>query len=173
MQNLTRVPLQLVAARGQPDSSVRFNGADLTLIPETADENDHGVLGGSYDTTVGIMTLTLRNGSVLTLEGFPTVNDIGIGPAGPTGPSGRDGRDGLNGVDGERGIQGCRGPEGPRGRPGLVGPEGPQGPTGPKGMTGPTGPDGKDGIVQTWIQSDDPMDTAADHVVAGALWVKP
>lgn len=173
MQNLTRVPLQMVSARGQADSLVAFTGSQLILQKQTDDPNDHGILGGSYDATSGVLTLNLRNGSALVLEGFPTINSIGVGPAGPTGPAGRDGRDGLNGVDGDQGPQGCEGPEGPRGRQGPQGEEGPPGPTGPKGATGPTGPKGEDGVVQMWIQNDDPIDTATDHVRAGAIWVKP
>lgn len=173
MSNLTRVPLNMVHARGRAGSNVVFNGKNLVTVPVSEDNNNFGVADGTYDATAGVLTITLLNGAQLQLDGFPTLNSIGIGPAGPTGPKGVDGKDGLNGVDGDKGATGCQGPEGQRGRTGQQGEQGPIGPTGPQGATGPTGPDGKDGFVQVHIQTEDPMDTQPDHVVAGSLWIKP
>lgn len=170
---LTKVPLSMLSGRGQPNSDVRFDGRDVVVVGETQDAADFGVDGGNYDATTGTLTLTLRNGATLTLQGFTTVNDVGVGQAGPTGPAGRDGKDGQNGRDGDQGPVGCAGPAGKRGREGPRGYMGLPGATGPAGPTGPTGPDGKDGIVQVWIQSDDPMNQSANHVVAGAIWIKP
>lgn len=170
---LTSIPLSLVQARGLPGSSLKFNGNDIVLEENVKDENDFGINKATYDALAGALTMKLRNGTTILLEGFPTINTIGTGPRGPTGPGGREGRDGLNGEHGKAGPTGCMGPEGPRGRQGPAGEMGPHGPTGPAGPDGPTGPAGQDGIVQTWIQSKDPMETAPDHVIAGALWVKP
>ena len=173
MPGLTRIPLPMIYATGQAGSDVRFDGKAVVVTPQSEDTNDYGLIGGNYDAQSGSLTLTLRNGLSLQLEGFTTVNDVGHGPAGPTGPAGRDGRDGLNGVDGDKGATGCQGPAGPPGRQGPRGEQGVPGPTGAKGDTGPTGPDGKDGFVQVWIQQSDPVLQSADHVQPGALWVKP
>lgn len=173
MTGLTKVPLQLISAYGVPNSDVRFNGSEVVVTPPAEDENDFGILGGSFDATAGVMTLSLRNGSQLELSGFMTQSEIGVGPAGPQGKAGVDGRDGLNGIDGDKGATGCQGPAGPPGRQGPRGEQGLPGPTGPDGKTGPTGPDGKDGVVQIWIQTADPVNDASIHVTAGALWIKP
>lgn len=170
---LTKIPLQLVHGRGQPGSEVRFNGVDLVITPPEANANDFGIAGGQYDPITGQLSLTLRNGGVIEFSGFTTTGDIGVGPAGPTGPAGRDGRDGLNGIAGEKGATGCQGPAGPQGRQGVRGEQGIPGPTGPRGAAGATGPKGEDGIVQVWIQSEDPVTTSPDHIIPGALWVKP
>ncbi|AGS82121.1 tail fiber protein [Pseudomonas phage PaBG] len=173
MTGLTRVPLKMIGASGQPGDDVRFDGRDVAVVPSTEDTNDYGLTSGTYDSIAGRLTLVLRNGARLELDGFITTGDIGVGPAGPTGPAGRDGRDGLNGVDGEKGATGCQGPAGPPGRQGPRGEQGIPGPTGPTGATGPTGPAGEDGVPQIWIQTEDPVIKSADHIVPGALWVKP
>lgn len=173
MTGLTKVPLQMLAAVGRPNSDVRFNGLNVVVTPQQEDENDYGISGGTFDATSGTLTLTLRNGAALELQGFMTQGEIGVGPAGPQGAAGRDGRDGLNGIDGDQGSTGCQGPAGPPGRQGPRGEQGLQGSTGPKGATGPTGPDGKDGTVQIWVQTQDPVETSPVHIVAGALWIKP
>lgn len=173
MTRLTRVPLNMVNATGRPGSRVEYDGRALVTVPVSEDANNYGLAAGAYDALAGVLTLELQNGATLKLEGFPTIETIGVGPQGSTGPKGVDGRDGLNGIDGEKGATGCQGPEGPRGRTGPQGEQGPPGPTGPQGTPGPTGPKGEDGIVQVWIQTDDPIDTAPDHVIAGALWIKP
>lgn len=173
MAGLTKISLNMLSASGRPGSDVRFDGKNVFVTPQEENTNDYGITGGNYDPTTGQMTLILRNGSMLELTGFMTVGDIGIGPPGPTGPSGRDGRDGLNGVDGEKGSTGCQGPAGPPGRQGPRGDQGIPGPTGPKGEEGATGPKGDDGLVVIFIQSEDPVQKSAAHVVPGALWIKP
>lgn len=173
MTGLTKVPLKMISAFGQPNSDVRFNGLEVVVTPQQEDENDYGINGGVYDATAGNLTLTMRNGASLSLNGFMTQGDIGVGPAGPQGAAGRDGRDGLNGIDGDQGSTGCQGPAGPPGRQGPRGEQGVPGPTGTPGPTGATGPDGKDGLVQIWIQGEDPVKQSAVHVVPGSLWIKP
>lgn len=173
MSQLTRIPLRMLSASGKAGSDVRFDGKSVIVAPETENTNDYGITGGNYDAATGRMSIMLRNGSMLELSGFMTVGDIGVGPPGPTGPSGRDGRDGLNGVDGEKGATGCQGPAGPPGRQGPRGEQGIPGPTGPDGATGPTGPKGEDGLVAIFIQTEDPVQKSAVHVVPGALWIKP
>lgn len=173
MSSLTRVPMKLVRARGEPDSDVRFDGKDLVVQRDREVTSDFGVIGGNFDVTSGILTLTLKNGETVEISGFLTPSAMGNGSVGPTGPAGRDGRDGLNGQDGEKGSTGC---EGPMGRPGRQGPRGEPGipgPTGPEGKPGEKGEQGDDGVVQIWIQEQDPASTGSDHLVPGALWIKP
>lgn len=171
--SLTKLPINMLQAVGRAGNPLQYNGVNVIVSEDRQDSNDHGVAGGTYDASIGTLTIVLKNGNFLELSGFPTVNTIGKGPAGPTGPAGVDGTDGLNGLEGKQGPTGCRGPEGPMGPAGKEGPMGPYGPTGPQGKEGPTGPAGEDGIVQMWIQSQDPMETAPDHVKAAAIWVKP
>jgi hypothetical protein len=173
MTGLTKVPLTMLSAYGSANSDVRFDGMNVVVTPQTEDENNFGILGGVYDATAGELTLKLRNGAELSLTGFMTQSEIGVGPAGPQGIAGVDGRDGLNGIDGDRGQTGCQGPPGPPGRQGPRGEQGLPGATGPKGNDGATGPTGADGFVQVWIQTADPITTSPKHVSAGALWVKP
>lgn len=169
----TKLPIEMLGARGRAGNAVVFDGLNVKVSEDSQDSNDYGLEKGTYDSSIGTLTITLRNGKTIELSGFPTVNTIGRGPVGPTGPSGVNGTDGLNGLEGKQGPTGCRGPEGPMGPDGREGPMGPHGPTGPAGAEGPEGPAGKDGIVQMWIQSQDPLETAPDHVKAGAIWVKP
>lgn len=170
---LTRTPLSMLQAAGRVGNPLRFNGVGVEVSSEQGDADDYGLSHAKYDALAGALELVLQNGEKIQVSGFPTVNSIGTGPMGPAGPSGVDGKDGLDGRPGEQGATGCEGPEGPQGPPGREGPRGPRGSTGPEGPVGPTGPAGADGIVQMWIQSDDPMNTASDHVKAGAIWVKP
>jgi hypothetical protein len=173
MSYLTRVPLKLVRGKGEPKSDVRFDGKDLVIERDGERFDDNGIVGGSFDNTSGVLTLTLKNGEHIDISGFTTPSSIGVGPVGPTGPSGRDGRDGLNGRDGDVGATGCEGPPGRPGRQGIRGEPGLPGPTGPEGKKGETGADGKDGTVQIWIQELDPASTGSEHVIPGALWIKP
>lgn len=173
MSTLTRVPLKLLSGKGIPHSDVRFDGKEIVVEEDSKQETDFGVVSGSFDNTSGVLTLELKNGEKLEITGFLTNSSIGTGPVGPTGPSGRDGRDGLNGIDG---LKGATGSQGPAGRPGVQGPKGDigfPGPTGPTGPAGPAGDKGDDGTVQIWIQEEDPANTGIDHLVPGALWIKP
>ena len=165
---LTRTPLTMLDARGTPNSDVRFDGENITL---SADENPNnlGVTGGNFDDATGTLTLNLANGNSLSISGFMTLGNIGVGPAGPQGLSGSDGTDGLFGTDGESGITGCAGPAGAQGLQGPQGVPGLRGATGPAGPTGPTGPAGAAGVLQVFIQTADPASSARP----GALWVRP
>lgn len=170
---LTRLPLNMLKAEGRVGNPLRFSGVGVEVSSEEIDSNSRGIANAEYDALAGSLLITLQDGSKLAVSGFPTVNTVGVGPAGPTGAPGQDGKDGLDGRPGEQGATGCEGPEGPQGPQGRDGMRGPRGITGPAGSVGPTGPAGEDGVVQTWIQTEDPMDTAGDKVVAGAIWVKP
>lgn len=164
---LTRTPLKMLDARGSPNSDVTFNGKEV-VVENLEDNRKRGITGGIYDDATGTVTLTLESGEKLTISGFLTTNSIGRGPTGPTGPQGESGRNGIDGRDGDTGPTGCQGPPGTPGRQGVAGPTGPAGAIGPTGPTGPTGPKGDDGIVQVYIQTDDPGATGP-----GSLWIKP
>lgn len=103
MTGLTRVPLKMIGPQGSPAMT------SVSTVPRAEDTNDHWLTSGTYDSIAGCLTLVLRNGARLELDGFITTGDIGVGHSGTTGPAGRDGRDGLNGVDGEKVASGCQG----------------------------------------------------------------
>lgn len=165
---LTKTPLTMLDAKGIPGSDVRFDGEKVVLNPEE-NPNNLGVVGGNFDDANGKLTLSLANGTELVVSGFMTQGNIGVGVAGAQGLSGADGTDGLLGADGFTGFTGCAGPAGAQGAQGPQGPAGPRGFTGPKGPTGPQGDAGQDGIVQIFIQTEDPSGSA----MPGALWIKP
>lgn len=151
MGTITRVPLQMVAARsGETGDSVKFNGNELELQPNEL-SGDRYIASAKYDAETGILTLGLSDNTQLTATGFMVPGNIGIGPTGPTGPQGVSGRNGRDGKDGRAGEAGCAGPKGdigpagPAGGYGGIGPRGPIGPTGPQGATGLQGPRGLDG----------------------------
>lgn len=164
---LTRTPLKMLDARGSPNSDVTFNGKEV-VVEDLETNNKRGIVSGHYDDATGTVTLELESGQKLSIHGFITTSGIGKGPVGPVGPKGDAGQNGIDGRDGETGPTGCQGPPGTPGRQGVVGPPGPAGQIGPKGETGPTGPKGDDGIVQVYIQTNDPGAPGA-----GSIWVKP
>lgn len=172
MGGLTKIPLSLLKARGQPDSDVRFDGSQIITQKESQTSN-YGVLNGSYDSIHGRLTLNLANGQTLEIEGFPTQGDIGIGPPGPEGRAGQDGADGLFGQDGLQGPQGCAGPQGPQGPTGPRGYPGIQGLQGEQGPTGPKGDPGADGKVRIFIQAEDPASNSINNVEPGDFWCRP
>lgn len=132
---------------------------------------DDSVLSGAFDQQTGVFALNIPNIGKIQISGFPTIHSIGYGPEGPEGESGRDGIDGLMGTDGRRGTDGCPGPRGSDGLQGKQGWVGNRGPAGPTGATGPTGAPGNPGVVQVWVQDQDP---AIDNEVApGGIWVRP
>lgn len=165
--SLTRTPLAMLDAKGQPSSDVRFNGKEV-VVENLEDNGQRGIVSGHYDDASGTVTLTLQSGEKLSITGFITASSVGKGPTGPTGPRGEQGINGIEGRDGDQGATGCQGPPGTPGRQGVIGPTGPAGAVGPRGETGPTGPRGDDGVVQVYIQTADPGAPGA-----GALWVKP
>lgn len=151
MGTITRVPLQMVAARsGETGDSVKFNGNELELQPNEL-SGDRYISVAKYDAETGTLTLGFSDNTQLTANGFMVPGNIGIGPTGPTGPQGVSGRNGRDGKDGRAGEAGCAGPKGdigpagPAGGYGGIGPRGPIGPTGPQGATGLQGPRGIDG----------------------------
>lgn len=131
---------------------------------------DDDTLSGNYDRLSGVLVLNIPNVGKLSISGFTTVNDIGLGPIGEGGEDGRDGLDGLSGSDGGRGADGCPGARGNDGTPGKQGVRGSRGSIGPTGNTGPTGPAGADGVMAVFIQSTDP---SLDRELApGTIWIK-
>lgn len=164
---LTRTPLTMLDAKGQPSSDVTFNGKEV-VVQNLEDADKRGLVSGVYDDATGTITLTLESGAKIAITGFITASSVGKGPTGPTGPQGESGINGTEGRDGEQGATGCQGPPGTPGRQGPIGPTGPAGQIGPRGETGPTGPKGDDGVVQVYIQTADPGAPGA-----GAIWVKP
>ncbi|AXG66823.1 tail fiber protein [Dickeya phage vB_DsoM_JA29] len=156
---------------------------DLSLIKTDADgevySGDGGLnireisddtLSGNFDRLSGTLVLNIPNIGKVSIPGFTTPNDIGLGPIGPGGEDGRDGIDGLSGSDGGRGSDGCPGPRGNDGLPGRQGVRGSRGNIGPTGATGATGPSGKDGVVAVFIQATDP---SLDRIVEpGSIWVR-
>lgn len=164
---LTRTPLSMLDARGKAQSDVTFNGKEV-VVEDLSVSEQHGVTSGAYDSTTGTVTLTLDSGDKIAITGFMTASDIGHGEVGPTGPKGDSGTNGVEGRDGETGATGCQGPPGTPGRQGIAGPTGPAGAVGPVGDIGPTGPKGDDGVIQVYIQTQDPGAPGA-----GSLWIKP
>lgn len=164
---LTRTPLTMLQANGQPNSDVTFNGKEV-VVQDIEDNTKKGITGGHYDDATGTITLVLESGQQLQINGFMTASSIGRGATGPTGPRGEQGINGIEGRNGDQGATGCQGPPGTPGRQGAIGPTGPAGDIGPRGEVGPTGPRGDDGIVQVYIQTADPGAPGA-----GALWIKP
>lgn len=164
MSRLTRLPPSMISVeRSVPGAVLKDTGVEFEPSrDETAAQG--GVKTAVYDKETGVFTITNTDGTVIRSEGFPTVNNIGVGATGPTGPEGSQGSNGRNGKDGREGAMGCIGPKGdvgpagPAGGYGGIGPRGPVGPTGPQGAqglpggigaTGPTGPQGPIGIQGT------------------------
>lgn len=163
---LTRTPIEMIEAVGEPGTDVQFDGKDLFLADQ--EQTLVSVTGGDYDSVAGVLTIQLSNGDTVEVPGFITQGDIGDAAQGPQGPAGPAGADGLVGVQGPPGPQGCQGPIGPAGRTGSPGVQGAVGPQGPEGPAGPQGEKGEDGRVQMYIQAEDP-----GAVGAGAVWVRP
>ena len=148
--SLTRTPLAMVEAPGATlDQKVVFDGERLVTRNLTSLTGNTRVTGCEYDPETGVLNLEQTdeagNTAVISVSGFMTNGNIGVGPTGPTGPKGNDGDKGRNGKDGRPGIAGCVGPKGDTGQIGPTGPVGPTGPTGVAGPTGPTGPTGPAG----------------------------
>lgn len=164
---LTKTPLSMLYARGEPNTDVRFSGEEV-FTRRDEDINNRGILSVFFDDTTGNLVFTLVNGEQLVVQGFMTGGNIGKGEPGVQGISGVNGTDGLLGQDGLQGPAGCQGPAGRAGATGPRGDVGPRGAQGPAGPTGPQGADGENGQVDIYIMSEDP-----GPVGAGALWVRP
>lgn len=144
---LTRTPLAMLdAPNAQVDQKVVYDGQRLVTRDLTSLSGNSTVTGCVYDPETGVLNIEqtdeFNNTSVISVSGFATTSNIGVGPTGPTGPRGAQGDPGRNGKDGRPGIAGCVGPKGDAGQ---IGPTGPVGPTGPTGLSGPTGPTGPAG----------------------------
>lgn len=156
--------------------------------PETVDfidtsETNKQLVGlqATYDPLNGTLTLSLPDGSSLSTEGFPTLEQLKQGREGKQGLRGLPGKPGQNGRDGRDGGEGCPGPKGDQGRPGSTGPTGPLGPTGdtgvpgPQGPTGPIGPPGRDAIIDEYLVSQllDPLTgEPIENAWVGSNWDK-
>ena len=166
MAGLTRIPTSMIFAPGQPSETEVVVDNERLTTGEPLESDISEIASGYYDWQLGILSLTMYNGNIVRISGFPTPGSIPQGPTGPQGLPGKDGRDGRDGKDGAPGPQGCEGPpgpqgasgptgpdgrdgamgqQGPRGCPGPKGPPGERGPTGPQGALGPTGPRGEQG----------------------------
>lgn len=148
--SLTRTPLAMVEAPDAlTDQKVVFDGQRFVTRDLKSLSGNTVVSGVEYDPETGVLNIeqTDENGQtgVISISGFMTQGNIGIGATGPTGPKGAQGEQGRNGKDGRPGIAGCVGPKGDTGQIGPTGPVGPTGPTGLSGPTGPTGPAGPSG----------------------------
>lgn len=160
---VTKVSLNML--RADSDGSVLAEQQGLVVRTLSSD-----TLDGMFDRNNGQLSINIPNVGKLVINGLPTINDIGYGPAGVPGRDGSDGLNGLFGRDGLRGSDGCpgsRGSEGLQGKQGVVGPRGLQGPT---GQTGATGPTGAAGVLQVFVQATDP--SIDNEVQPGAIWIR-
>jgi hypothetical protein len=158
---LTTVPLTMVSAgsNAQPNDQVVFNGDKLEPQNPSNSTTDLHVIDARYDPITGILELIRSDNNIMSISGFMTPGNIGVGPRGATGPQGIPGISGRNGRDGNDGLPGCTGPKGDIGPMGPVGPTGPSGIPGSIGLrgdtgpVGPTGPAGQAGAVPIYITS--------------------
>lgn len=105
--------------------------------------NSGRIIAAEFNDESGILTLMKADGTVMTIAGFLTQADFGVGAQGPRGVKGNDGLDGFDGDDGDDGDDGCSGAQGQNGKPGDPGPDGKDGDI---GITGPIGEQGLDGL---------------------------
>lgn len=168
---------------------------------EAQSTQPQNIKSGRFDPILGVLTLEYYDGTITTVTGFPSENNLPQGLQGEPGDPGRDGRDGRDGAQGPDGQAGCDGREGergatgapgkdgrpgrpgpvgmpgpdgnpgPRGREGPRGKRGPTGPTGPTGVTGPTGPTGNPG--PPGVVNIVVSATDPGNVAAGTIWVNP
>lgn len=159
-----KVDLSLIKVDGSGEVSAENGGL---VVKEVSDDT----LNGNFDRLSGTLVLNIPNIGKVSISGFTTPNDIGLGPIGPDGEDGRDGIDGTPGSDGGRGADGCPGARGNDGLSGKQGVRGNRGNVGPTGNTGATGPAGKDGVVAVFIQQTDPA-LDRDDIEPGTIWVR-
>ena len=173
MSAITRVPLTMLEASGNPGSNVEFDGKEVKIGKElqSGNENigDATITGANYDSTTGHLLIAFSNGYEMRVSGFLTTGNIGVGLPGERGASGEKGTDGTNGRDGQKGSTGEQGASGPRGRQGAIGPTGARGEAGGPGAMGATGPQGEAGKVEVYVTQEDPGAEAGP----GALWILP
>lgn len=92
----------------------------------------------------GALNFVRGNGEVLTIPGFFTESQLGVGPRGQKGARGKNGKDGRLGRDGKEGKTGC---EGEVGAKGIIGDDGLDGDDGDRGITGLYGCPGGPGLT--------------------------
>lgn len=166
--SLTKAKPGMIDPGGKVDSVLTSEGHKVVLKEGLESLQGKKLISGTFDDSNGTLQLLMEDGETLNISGFMTQSNIGVGATGPTGPTGAPGADGLIGGQGPQGPPGCEGPAGPIGRTGQPGQTGLPGERGPAGPIGPTGPQGPPGVLNVFIQSDDP-----GAVGAGSLWVKP
>ena len=82
-------------------------------------------VSASYDSSTGVLTITLANGSTyVTGDLRGSDGEDGQNGQGATGATGAAGADGIAGEDGTDGAQGAQGPQGEQGQTGPAGPSG-------------------------------------------------
>lgn len=142
---ITRPPLTLVQPIGinVPKNPVKTDGARLLVMEETSIPPEIILVGGSYDSSQGVLTLVFDSGRTLQISGFLTVSGVGIGEKGDSGLNGLDGLPGVDGVNGMQGLRGATGPQGLKGEQGVIGNDGRPGDRGAAGEQGETGPGGE------------------------------
>lgn len=163
---MQQINIKQVTADSQGNVVSKERGLEVETSPAGGTE-----LSGSFDTNSGQLVLNIPTIGKLTVTGFPTIHDVGYGPAGVPGQAGRDGVDGLLGADGLRGSDGCPGARGLPGRVGVQGPDGRRGERGATGATGAPGPRGEPGKVTVWVQETDPR-IDNPNIPEGSIWVK-
>lgn len=185
---LTKVKLSLIQGVGDLDALVANTGAHLD-VGDYSSKPEVSLTALNYDRDLGILILTLSDGSTVNVEGFVNDGNMRLGRIGDYGSTGKPGDTGITGVDGSkglkgpqgfRGLTGARGLTGLRGRKGDTGPQGFRGDTGLRGVTGNTGPlgitggtgatgrKGSDSTIPIVISETDP-----GAIGAGSFWVKP
>lgn len=164
MGSITKPTIDMING-GAAIGDVESTGKGLTVTPNNRIANE---LSGTFDSTAGVLRLSIPGYPELTITNFMTQSDIGTGKEGPQGLGGTPGADGLIGESGLKGQRGCQGPRGPQGERGVRGPEGKKGEQGPIGPTGAEGPKGEDGRVLIFISNEDPGPRGP-----GAIWIKP
>lgn len=145
MAGLTKIHSSMIFAPGEVSQTEVIVSGERLVVSNPLESDVSELAGGFYDWQLGELSLTMYNGDVVKIKGFPTAGSIPPGPTGPTGLPGKDGRDGRDGKDGAKGDPGCDGPPGPKGATGATGPDGRDGQMGQQGIRGCPGPKGAPG----------------------------
>ena len=135
---------ELQVVRKNLTNEIEYSSRDIV--------NDGLIQEIAFDKQEGTLHIAKANGKILSVSGFLTQKDFGVGPTGPRGDKGRDADDGTDGRQGKKGETGCAGPAGAMGAGGADGNDGAdgdpggEGDTGCEGTEGPQGPQGPAGL---------------------------
>ncbi len=130
---------------------VREDGSSTLNYKQRTAENTELTKEIHFDKESGVLSIVKYSGKIISVSGFLTQKDFGVGPMGPQGDRGKDGPDGDDGEHGKPGEPGCPGAIGPTGPVGVEGlddgdgepgDEGDMGADGEEGVQGPMGPEG-------------------------------